>query len=76
MIRGYHKYKVVWYNPLVGEDLLSKHEVGNPHNIHGVYVVSHGQTAFFHFCVVMGVILTPTQKRKKQSGLATRDYTM
>jgi len=24
MIRGYHKLKVVWYNPLVGEDLLSE----------------------------------------------------
>jgi len=31
MIRGYNKYKVVWYNPLVG-DLLSEHEVGNPDN--------------------------------------------
>jgi len=29
MVRGYHKYKVVWYNPLLREDLLSKHEVGN-----------------------------------------------
>jgi len=36
IICGYHKYKVVWYNLLVGEDLLSKHEVGNPHNTHAV----------------------------------------
>jgi len=32
MIHGYHKYKVVWYNPLVGKDLLSEREVGNPHD--------------------------------------------
>jgi len=36
MICGYNKYKVVWYNPLVGEDLLSKHEVGNPDNTQAV----------------------------------------
>jgi len=24
-IRGYQEYKVVWYNPLVGEDLLSEY---------------------------------------------------
>jgi len=23
IIHGYHEYKVVWYNPVVGEDLLS-----------------------------------------------------
>jgi len=34
MICGFHEYKVVWYNPLVGEDLLSKYEVGNPHDTH------------------------------------------
>jgi len=34
MICGYHEYKVVWYNPLVGEDLSNEHEVGNPDNIH------------------------------------------
>jgi len=33
---GYHEYKVAWYNPLVGEDLLSEHEVGNPHDTHAV----------------------------------------
>jgi len=37
MIRGYHEYKVIWYNPLVGEDLLSEHEVGNLHNTHAVW---------------------------------------
>jgi len=43
MICGYHEYKVVWYNPLVGEDLLSEredlsseHEIGKPHNMHDV----------------------------------------
>jgi len=40
MIRGYHKYldkyQVVWYNPLVGEDLLNKCEVENPHDMHAV----------------------------------------
>jgi len=34
MIHGYHEYKIVWYNPLVGEDLLSESEVGNPHDKH------------------------------------------
>jgi len=37
MICGYHEYKVLWYNPLVGEDLFSEHEVGNLHDIHTVY---------------------------------------
>jgi len=36
MVHGYYKYKVAWYNPLVGEDLLSKREVGNPHDMHAV----------------------------------------
>jgi len=36
MVRGYHEYKVAWYNPLVEEDLLSKCEVGNPHDMHAV----------------------------------------
>jgi len=40
MIRGYHEYKVVWYNPLVGEDLSSEHEIGNPHDTR--CVVSRG----------------------------------
>ena len=31
MIRGYHEYKLIWNNPVVGEDLLCEHEVGNPH---------------------------------------------
>ena len=35
MICGYNEYKVVWDNPLVGED-LSKHEVGNPHDTQAV----------------------------------------
>ena len=29
MISGYHKYIVVWNNPVVGEDLLCEHEVRN-----------------------------------------------
>jgi len=36
MVRGYHEYKVAWYNPLVGEDLLSKREVGSPPDMHTV----------------------------------------
>jgi len=35
MIRGYHEYKVVWYNPLVREDLLSEREV-DPHDMYTV----------------------------------------
>jgi len=41
MIYGYHEYKVVWYNPLFGED-LSEREVGDPHD----YLVSRSQTNF------------------------------
>ena len=38
MIRGYHKYKLIWNNPVVGEDLLCECEVGNPHDTHAVAV--------------------------------------
>ena len=38
MIRGYHKYKLIWNNPVVGEDLLCEHEVRNPHDMHTVAV--------------------------------------
>ena len=36
MVCGYHKYKLVWDNPFVGEDLLCECEVGNPNNMHAV----------------------------------------
>jgi len=58
MICGYHDYKVVWYNPLVGEDLLSKYEVGNLHGTHAVW--SHVARLFFLLLRGDGVILTPT----------------
>ena len=38
MIRGYHEYKLIWNNPVVGEDLLCEREVGNPHDKHAVAV--------------------------------------
>ena len=38
MIRGYHEYNVVWDNPVIGENLLCKREVGNPHDMHAVAV--------------------------------------
>ena len=38
MIRGYHEYKLIWNNPVVGEDLLCEREVGNPHDTHAVAV--------------------------------------
>ena len=38
MIHGYHEYKVVWDNPVVGENLLCEREIGNPHNTHAVAV--------------------------------------
>ena len=36
MICGYHKYKLVWDNLVVGEDLLCEREIGNPHKMHAV----------------------------------------
>jgi len=68
MIRGYNEYKVVWYNPLVGEDLLSEHEVGNPHNTHAVY--SHVAKLPFPLLCGDGIILTP--KLKKSSRVDAR----
>ena len=38
MIRGYHEYKLIWNNPVVGEDLLCECEVGNPRNTYVVAV--------------------------------------
>ena len=38
MIRGYHEYKLIWNNPVVGEDLLCEREVANPHDTHVVAV--------------------------------------
>ena len=38
MIRSYHEYKLIWNNPVVGEDLLCEREVGNPHDTHAVAV--------------------------------------
>ena len=32
------KYKLIWNNPVVGEDLLCECEVGNPHDTHAVAV--------------------------------------
>jgi len=63
MIHGYHEYKVVWDNPIVGEDLLCKHEVGNPHDMH------MWPDRFFLLCWG-GENLTPTQK-KRRPGLTT-----
>ena len=30
MIRGYHKYKSLWTNPVNGEELICEQEIGNP----------------------------------------------
>ena len=39
MIRGYHEYKLIWNNPVAGEDLLlCEREIGNPHDTHTVAV--------------------------------------
>ena len=38
VIRGYHKYKSVWDNPFIGEDLLCEREVGNHYDMHAVAV--------------------------------------
>jgi len=66
MIRGYCKYKVVWYNPLVGENLLSERKVGDPHDMHAVQC--HVARPLFLLFVGTGKLLPP---HKKWSGLAT-----
>ena len=38
MIRGYHKYKKVWDDPVDGEELECKREIGNSHDMHAVAV--------------------------------------
>ena len=38
MICDYHEYKLIWNNPVVGEDLLCNRDVGNPHDTHIVAV--------------------------------------
>ena len=38
MVRGYHECKLVWDNPVVGENLLCEREVGNHHDTHAVAV--------------------------------------
>ena len=38
MIHGYHEYKVIWDNPVVGEDLLCEREIGNSYDTHAVAV--------------------------------------
>jgi len=63
MIRGYHEYK----------DLLSDTEVGNPRDTYAE--LSHVARLLFSDFVWRRKNLAPTQK-KKQSGLATWDYTM
>ena len=32
MIRGYHEYKTVWENPVLGEELSCTRETRNPHD--------------------------------------------
>jgi len=72
MIRGYHEYKVVWWdNPVVGEDLLCEREVGNSHDMH--VVCCHMATPLFPFLWERGNFC-PTQKRKKHPYLAMLDY--
>ena len=42
MIHDYHRYKFVWDDPFVGEDLLCEREVGNPHDTHTVAMKKGG----------------------------------
>ena len=37
-IHGYHKYKSIWENPQIDDDLLCEHEAGNAHDTHAVAV--------------------------------------
>ena len=39
MVRGYHKYKDIWPDPIVGEALPCKREVGNPHDPLAVSII-------------------------------------
>ena len=38
MICGYHKYKYIWLNPVIEEELLCEREIGNVHDTHAVAV--------------------------------------
>jgi len=65
MVYGYYEYKVAWCDPLVGEDILSEHEVRNLSSQCACCIVSCGQTTFFHFLYEDREILSPTQKKKE-----------
>ena len=38
MIRGYHKYQMIWNNPLMGEEFPCEREPGNSHGPYAVVV--------------------------------------
>jgi len=59
MIHGYNEYKVVWYNPLVGEDLLNK-EILMTLTLCSLVWPDH----FSPLLCGDGVILAPIQKKK------------
>ena len=37
-MRGYHVYKEIWPNPIIGEELPCEREIGNPHDLSAVAV--------------------------------------
>ena len=39
VIRGYHEYKSIWSDPMLGEELECKRESGNSHDTHAVAVI-------------------------------------
>ena len=41
MIRGYHKYKTVWENPVLAEELHCMRVIGNPHDPTAVVIQKH-----------------------------------
>ena len=38
MVRGYHEYKTLWENPVLGEELSCAREIGNPHDLTSVAI--------------------------------------
>ena len=38
MIRGYHRYIMIWNNPIAGEELTCHHEAGNSHDPYAITV--------------------------------------
>ena len=59
MIRGYHEYRMVWNNPIAGEELPCYRELGNSHDPYAVAVKKFifSTTKVFHYTVTVRFVL-------------------